>query len=264
VRGLDLVDRNQRGIKVLIPVRKAGKAYRKRARMFATRLIPISILLLASTSGCAGLQDTEFAVYNWASAEKSWISSTTLSDQWNISSDYRKGWKDGFRAQLNGTGCYVPPAPPPCYWSPKYRACEGKVAIEQWYCGWRAGVAAAACKGDHRLQVSDDAPRLITALNKGCSVQDGCNGALTCNSVLPCYIGSIETSSVSPTAQDYPSSNVEPNYEADVAEPNVLPKTPLSTHEKSERVGPEDSSPSIDLTPDSTEQSSSPSDAPNR
>ncbi len=65
-----------------------------------------------------------------------------------FSKDYADGFTDGFVDYLQFGGSGQPPyVPPKRYWSPHFRTPEGHQAIEQWYAGFRRGVAAAHQSG---------------------------------------------------------------------------------------------------------------------
>ncbi len=148
------------------------------ARMVAPRYIGIVLLGLSAFTGCAGLQDTEYAFSNWTRAECYWLSSGTFSERNQHSSDYAKGWKKGFYDAAMGRACNDPAVPPPCYWSAKYQSCEGRNAIQDWYSGYRTGVAVARSKGYpsfHDVPVGLCAPVINKSSCTSCFSADKCN-----------------------------------------------------------------------------------------
>lgn len=146
--------------------------------MFAPRYIGLLILSLSTASGCAGLQDTEYAVSNWTRAECYWIGTGTFSERFQHSSDYAKGWKKGFYDAATGKACNDPAVPPPCYWAAKYQTCEGRNAILDWYSGYRSGAAVARSKGYpsfHDVPVGVCAPVVNQSTCSACLSPDKCN-----------------------------------------------------------------------------------------
>jgi hypothetical protein len=64
------------------------------------------------------------------------------------SSNYAKGFKEGFADYLVSGGSGEPPlVPPPRYWTTRYESPTGVQAIEDWYAGWRHGAAVARATG---------------------------------------------------------------------------------------------------------------------
>lgn len=145
--------------------------------MVAPRAVHLAALLLLTQVGCAGLQDAEYCVANWARAESGWLTSTSVSQRWTLSDDYEHGWKAGYKAALTGRACNLPAVPPPCYWSSKYQSCEGRACIAEWYKGWQCGAAAAQGTGTppfHEIPVGPQAPSAAGSDCKGCVTPDKC------------------------------------------------------------------------------------------
>jgi hypothetical protein len=69
-----------------------------------------------------------------------------------FSQDYACGFEDGFVTYVWHGGCgEPPPVPPKKYRKARYRTPEGCRAIEQWFAGFRHGVAVARENGFRRL-----------------------------------------------------------------------------------------------------------------
>jgi hypothetical protein len=64
------------------------------------------------------------------------------------SRDYAQGFRNGFTDYLTfGGNGDAPPLPPYCYRTPQYETPEGRQAVEDWYTGFRRGVATAQASG---------------------------------------------------------------------------------------------------------------------
>jgi len=85
---------------------------------------------------------------NYKLAEESWETITNAAPGHVYSSDYADGFKEGFADYLyaGGTG-EPPPLPPRHYWRSKYETPQGHQAIEDWFDGYRHGVAMAQQSG---------------------------------------------------------------------------------------------------------------------
>jgi hypothetical protein len=69
-------------------------------------------------------------------------------DRRTFSADYADGFKDGFVDYLQFGGSGQPPyVPPKQYWGRRFRTPEGHQAVEEWFAGFRHGVAAAQQAG---------------------------------------------------------------------------------------------------------------------
>lgn len=146
--------------------------------MVAPRDALLLIFGLVAATGCAGLQDAEYAAANWSRAELGWLGSTTASQRRASSGDYAKGWKAGFYDASSGKACGLPPVPPSCYWSYKYQGCDGQNAIADWYRGYQCGVAAAESKGFpafHEVPIGPSAPVVNKPGCGACYSVDQCN-----------------------------------------------------------------------------------------
>src|SRR4051794_24627845 len=68
------------------------------------------------------------------------------------SEDYARGFEDGFAEYLfNGRTGGPPPLPPPCYLDLSYETPAGYHAVQDWFAGFRHGVAEAQGSGYRRL-----------------------------------------------------------------------------------------------------------------
>jgi hypothetical protein len=144
--------------------------------------VPIALLVLLLTisgSGCllqeatdvlvcrtiGSLEDCAERKRNWKWAEGVWKDICQTSGQ-SFSKDYALGFKTGFANFLYEGGSGEPPLlPPPRYRKLRSRTAEGYAAAEDWFRGFRHGVAVAR-DGDYRrwvlgptsLPVCDDLP----------------------------------------------------------------------------------------------------------
>lgn len=146
--------------------------------MVAPRDALLLTLGLFATSGCAGVQDTEYAFANWTRSEICWLNNTTASQRRACSGDYEKGWKKGFYDSATGKACGLPAVPPPCYWSHKYQDCAGQKAISDWYRGYQCGVAAAESTGlpsFHDVPIGPCPPIINKTGCGACYSPDRCN-----------------------------------------------------------------------------------------
>ena len=73
------------------------------------------------------------------------------------STDFAYGFKEGFSAYLYRGTCEPPYLVPRCYRKADYRTPEGYRAIEDWFAGFRAGVAAAQ-EGGYRYWITGPSP----------------------------------------------------------------------------------------------------------
>jgi hypothetical protein len=73
------------------------------------------------------------------------------------SSDFAYGFKEGFSDFLYRGTCEPPYMVPRCYRSTSYRTPEGYRAIEDWFAGYRAGVAAGQ-EGGYRHWITGPTP----------------------------------------------------------------------------------------------------------
>jgi hypothetical protein len=84
-------------------------------------------------------------------ASAAWQEVAKADPQHVYSAPYAQGFKDGYRdfIEEGGTG-QPPPVPPSCYWDLRYQTPLGHAAIEDWYAGFRHGVAVAHESGNRR------------------------------------------------------------------------------------------------------------------
>ena len=73
-----------------------------------------------------------------------------LKQQWKtktwLGKDYKYGFEQAFIDVAQGSQGEIPAVPPPRYWNTHYRTPLGQQAAEQWFEGYRAGVALAASR----------------------------------------------------------------------------------------------------------------------
>ncbi len=87
------------------------------------------------------IRDRKLANTAWSEVEQS-------AEMGSHSADYARGFKDGYADYLfaGGTG-EAQPALPECYWGVRYQTPQGYQAIQDWFGGFRHGVAAAQQSG---------------------------------------------------------------------------------------------------------------------
>jgi hypothetical protein len=84
-------------------------------------------------------------------ANEAWEQVTNSDPHQAFSADYAYGFKDGFAEYLfRGRDGEVPPLPPAKYRKFCYQTPEGYQAIEDWFAGYRHGVAVARDRGYRR------------------------------------------------------------------------------------------------------------------
>jgi hypothetical protein len=78
------------------------------------------------------------------------------------SADYAQGFQDGYRdfIEEGGSG-QPPPVPPPCYLDLRYQTPLGHAAVEDWYAGFRHGVAVARESGNRRWVIVPAPPETL-------------------------------------------------------------------------------------------------------
>ncbi len=121
-------------------------------------------------AGCALIEDTgrNFALVTgrcieearerhrdrrWA--EEAWAQ---VSQENPRSTDYAKGFKEGFTDYLYAGGNGDPPImAPPCYRRLRYQTQEGYLAVQQWFAGYRHGAAEAQARGLREFVVGPSA-----------------------------------------------------------------------------------------------------------
>jgi hypothetical protein len=92
----------------------------------------------------------------WAAA--AWQQDCLARPQRAVSPDYAQGFKDGFAEHL-GSGQEQPPRSAPSrYRAIQYQTPQGYRAIEDWFDGYRYGIAAAIESGGRRWITGPDAP----------------------------------------------------------------------------------------------------------
>jgi hypothetical protein len=101
-------------------------------------------MLVALCAGCAELQDQHFRTCNRIRSQQAWNACVPLYDKlFEVSPDYRKGWKAGYYDVLTGGGGKPPAVPPSRYFCPYYQTPDGRMEIEYWYFGFHKGATAA-------------------------------------------------------------------------------------------------------------------------
>ncbi|HKI37790.1 MAG TPA: hypothetical protein VKA46_38410 [Gemmataceae bacterium] len=89
---------------------------------------------------------------NYYLAQQAWHEVSRTHPGQPFSSDYGKGFIDGYADYLESGGNGQPPAVPPfCYRLSRYQTPQGYQAIEEWYAGFRAGATAAMASGLRQL-----------------------------------------------------------------------------------------------------------------
>jgi hypothetical protein len=87
-----------------------------------------------------------------ALGEAIWQEILAASPEITYSPDYELGFLDGFEAYLfKGGNALPPPLPPRYYWRPEFENVAGRVAIQDWFTGYRRGAALAKQSGYRRL-----------------------------------------------------------------------------------------------------------------
>ncbi len=87
-------------------------------------------------------------------AKEAWQEAQAACPDQAFSKDYGEGFVAGFRDYLDAGGNGEPPPVPPFrYRLARYDSPEGHQAIEDWYAGFRHGVAAARASGLRELNV---------------------------------------------------------------------------------------------------------------
>ena len=101
--------------------------------------------------------------------------------------DFKKGFKAGYVAGINGQGECAPSLPPQSYWGPKFCTREGKCCVAAWHDGWAHGAVAAAQDGNGNLNEI-----VMRCPCGGCHADGVCpNAALPPNPNLPNYAGPL-------------------------------------------------------------------------
>jgi hypothetical protein len=98
-------------------------------------------------------------------AEEAWNRITCAFPKRTFSEDYASGFVDGYEDYLYAGGNGEPPAlPPRQYWRPKYESPDGRQAVQDWFAGFRHGVAEARMSGYRELvKVPASSPPMDTA-----------------------------------------------------------------------------------------------------
>jgi len=79
------------------------------------------------------------------------------------SEDFACGFKRGFADYLHRGGSGNPPAlPPRCYWGVHHETPVGRMAVQQWFDGFRAGAQAAIMSGHRNLVVVPAGAALVS------------------------------------------------------------------------------------------------------
>jgi hypothetical protein len=93
-------------------------------------------------------EHTVACVRNRELAEEAWREALCSSGGQAYSVDYARGFKAGYAAYLDSSGCLTPPAlPPKHYWTGRYQSPQGHRAIEEWFLGHEHGAQAARASG---------------------------------------------------------------------------------------------------------------------
>ncbi len=134
--------------------------------MSRTTLKSLVLVCLATQIGCVQLrdrvdeclitsQDNKLTEAAWRAHRHCWV------DQ-PFQKDFRRGFKDGYNAGLEGEDC--PPAiPPRYYWSAKNSGPQAEMRSKAWYDGWWMGSVAATTDGLHNHRRVHVAPHILAS-----------------------------------------------------------------------------------------------------
>ncbi len=87
-------------------------------------------------------------------ANAAWVDFQNGNSAVAYSTDFARGFKQGYVDYLysGGTG-NPPPTPPVRYWKSSYQTPEGHLAAQDWFAGFKQGVAAAKQAGNRELTI---------------------------------------------------------------------------------------------------------------
>ena len=88
---------------------------------------------------------------NKAWAKAAWNSVLAANPGLNFSSDYEKGFENGFTEHLYRGTTQPPPLPPASYRGARHQTPQGYQAILAWFAGFRHGVVEAQARGDRDI-----------------------------------------------------------------------------------------------------------------
>jgi hypothetical protein len=114
---------------------------------------------------CAKLSACEERKRDHRVAEDAWHKVACAEPKGTFSDDYARGFIEGFEDYLYAGGNGEPPAlPPRDYWRAEYETVQGHQAIQDWFTGFRHGVAEARMSGYRQLVlVPASSPPMNTA-----------------------------------------------------------------------------------------------------
>lgn len=103
---------------------------------------------------CVDMNDISDCVRFRQMGESAWKLVSEANPECSYSGDYAAGFVKGFSDYLyaGGTG-NPPPLPPRCYWKTKYETPEGHQMVQDWFAGFRHGVAEAKRSGYRQFVV---------------------------------------------------------------------------------------------------------------
>jgi hypothetical protein len=107
--------------------------------------------LLQPLEYCGELEDCVELRRNRAVAQEAWAEFQCNSTDTVYSPDFECGFKAGFAVYLFNGQANPPPTPPRTYWRSEYETIEGRLAILDWFNGYRRGVQAARQSGFREL-----------------------------------------------------------------------------------------------------------------
>jgi hypothetical protein len=111
---------------------------------------------------CVDMNDISDCVRFRQMAESAWKLEKESNPECHASADYADGFIKGYSDYLyaGGTG-NPPPLPPRCYWKTKYENPEGHQKVQDWFAGFRHGVAEAKRSGYRQFVVMPTNSRSI-------------------------------------------------------------------------------------------------------
>jgi hypothetical protein len=112
---------------------------------------------------CLGMDEWVSKCRNAALADEAWAQYASVFPDACYSDDFADGFKAGFADYVyaGGTG-NPPPVPPRYYWKPEYESPQGQQLMQDWFNGFRHGVAVAMESGYREAAVvpaSESLPR---------------------------------------------------------------------------------------------------------
>lgn len=126
-------------------------------------------MLLLAVSGCSSINDCivdyEMDCRNHILAQKAWGEWSWCYDELDHPWHFAKGFKDGYRAILEGDSGCQPTLPPKCYWKPQFQNATGRSMTNAWFDGYAHGALAAQKDGYGNLQQIPISPTARMNLN---------------------------------------------------------------------------------------------------